>query len=73
MAGINQKILEEADRLKLTSIKISFSWIEWLDQLVAMNIYSSRAEAIRDAVDEYLGEISYWLDEERDNEKERYF
>ncbi|MFW9997330.1 MAG: ribbon-helix-helix domain-containing protein [Candidatus Odinarchaeota archaeon] len=62
MAGIKQTFCEVADRLILTSIKLSFTWIEWLDQLVAMNIYSSRAEAVRDAVDEYLGEISYWLE-----------
>ncbi|MFW9997350.1 MAG: ribbon-helix-helix domain-containing protein [Candidatus Odinarchaeota archaeon] len=43
--------------LKNIPIRLSFTWLEWLDRLVAMNVYSSRAEAIRGALADYLGEI----------------
>ncbi|MHA2296339.1 MAG: ribbon-helix-helix domain-containing protein [Candidatus Hodarchaeales archaeon] len=67
MAGITHKEVEDRLKLKLTSIKMSFTWIEWLDLLVARNIYPSRAEAIREAINDYIDEINNWLEDHSEN------
>ena len=42
------------EEIKILNVRLPNEIIKWLDSLVKLNIYSSRSEAVRDFIREYV-------------------
>jgi len=44
-----------SQKIQITNVRLPKDILSWLDSLVKKEVYSSRSEAIRDFLREYLG------------------